>query len=109
MIQTRQALSGKTDAFDLIVRGGPEYIFEALIKDFVPLSTVGESSRVTVLLRGQKVIHRKPDNAGPHANGTGSGYSQFLNYQETEAYFSCPTSLEAVYDVTANQDLSTSP
>jgi hypothetical protein len=76
-------------SFDLLGFSGPEYLTTALVKDFKPLTALGDGyATAQVLLRSQEIPEsmRKPDDAGP-------GSSRFENYGKTDMYFRCPAEL----------------
>lgn len=76
-------------AFDLVGMSGPEHLFTALVKDFQPITTLGERySTAQVLTREQRLpaTSQKADDAGP-------GGTRFANYQVTDMYFRCPAQL----------------
>ncbi len=80
---------------DLIGLSGPEHLFTALVKDFQPLTTLGDRySTAQVLTREQRlpVTSQKPLDAGP-------GGTRFQNYQVTDIYFRCPAQLVEVETV----------
>ena len=78
-------------AFDLLGLEA-EYMMTAIVKDFKPLETLGDSySSAQVLMHGQQIplLNRRGDMDGP-------GGTRFENYGMTSMYYRCPAKLTEI-------------